>query len=252
MKASHKRTEISSASLKNERAPCTSAIAAQSHTMTGGILKIGSEGRATRTSRERKREISRGAGVAQARARKEKACRRSPLPAGLATPLPRILRHLSRSTCTVERKARLTLTGACRGGTAARHAPCSISLAPSRLATGGPRKGANNEASVEPRTLCLLGHVARRARRPRARRTRSRRDPRHPGRCDDPGSGRAPSLCRTARPHPHLFPYGTGIEAARVRRGFPGGRLAGTLCLARFDHGDRNAHHRKRDRRDRG
>src|SRR6202171_5102563 len=213
MKASHKRTEISSASLKNERAPCTSAIAAQSHTRTGGMLKSGSEGRATRTSGERKREISRGAGMAQARARKEKACRRSPLPAGLVTPLPRILRHPRRSTCAVERKARLTLTETCRGGTAARHAPCSISLAPSRLATDGPRKGANNEASVEPRTLCLLGHVARRARRPRARRTRSRRDPRHPGRCDDPGSRRARLLCRTPRPPPASVPFWAGIEA---------------------------------------
>src|SRR5471032_1000113 len=162
MKASHNRTERSSVSLNNDRAPCRSAIATQSHTMTGGILKIGSEGRATRTSGERKREISRGAGTAQARAGKEKACRRSPLPAGLVTPLPRILRHLSRSTCAVERKTRLTLTEACRGGTAARHAPCSVSRAPSRLATGRPRDGVrSHEASGAAQASARQGHPQR-------------------------------------------------------------------------------------------
>src|ERR1051326_8374025 len=121
MKANHKSTERSFPSSKNERTPWVSAITAQSHIMTGGMLKIGSEGRATRTSGGREGGVRRGR--RKSAPQKKKARGRSPLPAGLVTPLPRILRHPSRSTCAVERKSRLTLTETCRDGTAARHAP---------------------------------------------------------------------------------------------------------------------------------
>ena len=67
--------------------------------------------------------------------------------------LTQILRDPSGSICAVERKTRLTLTEACRHGTAARHAPCSISLAPSRLATGGRRKGARTMKHPSSRAL---------------------------------------------------------------------------------------------------
>src|SRR5579871_437496 len=82
MKASHNRTERSSVSLRKARPAWRRIIAPQSHTMTGGMLKIGSEGRATRTSGERKSEISRRSRAAQASREKEKA-RGGALPAGL-------------------------------------------------------------------------------------------------------------------------------------------------------------------------